>query len=106
MPKEIYVWRRDKASNYRRFDQKFQALFDNALGDYTHFKTLQIEMFAHNAKMQLEMAMDITQIKQVIGEVQEQFDELESRAEAVQAKTAELDDSQRNIRTSVQEAKD
>lgn len=91
MPKEIYIWRRDKTSNYRRFDKKFQALFDNALSDYSSFKTLQIEMFAQNTKMQLEMAVDITQIKQVVGEVQEQFDELDARAEALGVKAAEQD---------------
>jgi len=31
MPKEIFVWRRDKMTNYNRFNHKFELKFQRAM---------------------------------------------------------------------------
>ena len=43
MPKSLFWFKRDRLNSYRRFDKKFQGMFDMALEDYNNYKKSQVE---------------------------------------------------------------
>lgn len=72
-----FLIKRDKLNNYRRFDKKFQTMFEVAINDYTQFKKLQIDNFAHTTQMQMDLALEVNDIKKVISTQHEQLDDYE-----------------------------
>ena len=73
----FFLIKRDKLNNYRRFDKKFQNMFEVAITDYTEFKKLQIDNFAHSTQMQMNLALEFSEIKKVISALHEQLDDYE-----------------------------
>jgi hypothetical protein len=83
MPKSLFWIKRDRLNNYRRFDKKFQGMFDKALEDYAAYKKEQVKHLQEAAKMQFDIAKEMQNLKVAIAELQDAQDTNEDNHENV-----------------------